>query len=392
MSRRTRVAIVGGGIGGLTTALALLGAGFNVRVYEQAQTLSEIGAGIQLAPNCTRILRRLGLLDRIAQVAFRPLAYQFRRWDDDRLLSQTPFGDTIEQRFGAPYFHIHRADLITLLSEAMPPGCVALGRRCVGVAEQNELVTIHFADAGTAEADIVVGADGIHSAVRTALLGPEAPRFTSQVAFRGLVPAERLAHLRIERYAITRLGPGAHFVQYFVSSGRFLNLVCLLDQTDWTRESWTDHGEVEELKAAYAGWHTTVRDIINALDTTLKWALFDRLPLPRWSFGRITLLGDACHPMLPYMAQGAAQAMEDAATLAACLARTDEPAAALQQYEALRLPRATRVQAAARGNAKRFHLPDGPEQEARDAAMAKSFGLSSEIDWLYGHDAGAIMP
>jgi salicylate hydroxylase len=388
------VAIIGAGIGGLTAALALLRAGFDARVFEQARTVSEIGAGIQLAPNCTRVLRRLGLLPAVERVAVRPLAFEFRRWDDGRLLSETPLGDTVERRFAAPYFHVHRADRTALLRDALPPGRVALGRRCVSVEERGERVLLRFADGGAAEADLAVGADGIHSGVRETLLGPDAPRFTGNIAFRGLVPAERVAHLGIGRRCTVRLGPGGHCVHYFVSAGRLLNLVCVLEQASWTRESWTDRGEVEELRAAFAGWDTAIRGAIDALDAMAKWALFDRMPLPRWCSGRVALLGDACHPMLPYLAQGAAQAVEDAATLAACLAaaaaRGDDLPAALRRYEALRLPRATRVQAMSRGNAARFHLPDGPEQRARDAAMASSFGLSPEIEWLFGHDAWKI--
>jgi salicylate hydroxylase len=386
-------AIIGGGIGGLTAALALLQIGLDVRVYEQARTLSEIGAGIQLAPNATRILRRLGILPAVEQVAVRPSAFEFRRWDDGRLLSETPLSDTVERQFAAPYWHAHRADLIAALGEALPAGRVVLGSRCVGVEERGDRVTLRFADGWTAEADLVVGADGIHSAVRAALLGPAAPHFTGNVAFRGLVAAERVAHLGLERRCTVRLGPGGHFVHYFVSAGRLLNMVCVLEQDSWTRESWTDPGDVAELRAAYADWYPAVCGMLDALIATSKWALFDRSPLPRWSFGRVTLLGDACHPMLPYMAQGAAQATEDAATLAACLAAAasrDELPTVLLRYEALRLPRATRVQAMSRGNAARFHLPDGPEQQARDVAMASSFGLSPEIEWLFGHDAWEI--
>jgi len=204
------VAVVGGGIGGLTAALTLLRADFDVHVYEQAPALSEVGAGIQLAPNCTRILRRLGLLPAIAGVAVRPSAFEFRRWDDNRVLSETPLGDTIEQAFGAPYYHVHRADLITILVQALPPDRIHLAHRCVGVAEKGERVEVGFADGSTLEADLVVGADGIHSEVRRALLGPEEPRFTGNVAYRGLVPVGRIAHLGLEHKTTSRLGPDAH--------------------------------------------------------------------------------------------------------------------------------------------------------------------------------------
>jgi salicylate hydroxylase len=183
------------------------------------------------------------------------------------------------------------------------------------------------------------------------------------------------------------MGPGRHCVHYFVSAGRLLNVVCVVEEDRWTRESWTDHGDPAELRAAFADWDPVVRALTDALDAPLKWALFDRLPFPRWSKGPVTLLGDACHPMLPYGAQGAAQAIEDAAVLAACLrAEPTDVAAALARYEALRHDRTARVQELSRGNATRFHLADGPDQQARDTAIASTNGLSPDIDWLYGFD------
>lgn len=388
MSRSTSIAVVGGGIGGLAAALALLRAGFDARVYEQSRALSQAGAGIQLAPNCTRILRRLGVLPAIERVAVAPSAFEFRRWDDGRLLSQTPLGAGIATRYGAPYLHAHRSDLVTVLAAAVGADRIDIGRRCIGVSADAAGAEIRFADGGGVAADVVVGADGIHSVVRESLFGPEQPRFTGHVAYRGLVPAERVGHLALRRRCTVRLGPGAHFVHYFVADGRLHNVVCVVEEESWTRESWTDTGDPDELRAAFGGWHGVVRGIIDALDPPLKWALFDRPPLPCWSAGPVTLLGDACHPMLPYGAQGAAQAIEDAAVLAECLSRAGgrEVPAALTRYETIRRGRATRVQQMSRSNGQRFHLPDGPDQEARDTAMKSSFGLSAEIDWLYGQD------
>jgi salicylate hydroxylase len=388
MPRSTTVAVVGGGIGGLSAALALLRAGFDARVYEQSHGVTEVGAGIQLAPNCTRILRHLGVLDAIERVAFAPDALDFRRWDDGRLLSVTPLGAGIAATFGAPYLHAHRRDLVAVLAAAVGADRIETGRRCIGLGSDGARAELRFADGGAATADVVVGADGIHSVIRAALFGPERARFTGHVAYRGLVPAERLGHLELEPICTARLGPGAHFVHYFVSGGRLHNVVCVMEEGSWTRETWTDPGDPDELRAAFAGWHPVVRGIIDALERPLKWALFDRPPLPRWSAGPVTLLGDACHPMLPYGAQGAAQAIEDAAVLATCLseADADDLPTALVRYETVRRGRASRVQEMSRVNGHRFHLPDGPDQEARDRAMASSFGLSPDIDWLYGHD------
>lgn len=383
------VAVVGGGIGGLTAAVALSEAGHDVRVYEQAGLLSEVGAGIQLAPNSTRILSRLGLLPAVGHIAVRPTAFEFRRWDDNQLLSHTPLGDAVEHTYGAPYLHVHRADLMAVLAEALPSARVETGRRCVGLTPHGRGTEVRFADGSHTTADVVVGADGIHSAVRQQLFGPQEARFLGHVAYRGLIPARRIAHLGLEPRCTVRLGPGAHFVHYYVSAGRYLNVVCVVEERSWTRESWTDRGDIADLHAAFTGWHPEVAAIIDALDTPLKWALLDRTPLSRWSHHGVTLLGDAAHPMLPFGAQGAAQAIEDAAVLAACLRTVDGPdvPAALARYESRRLDRTARVQAISQLNGQRFHLPDGPAQQARDTAMAASFGLSPEIDWLYGYDS-----
>jgi salicylate hydroxylase len=388
MSRATSVAVVGGGIGGLAAALALLRVGLDVRVYEQSRALSEVGAGIQLAPNCTRVLRGLGVLPAVERAGFAPAAFEFRRWDDGRLLSRTPLGVEIAATYGAPYLHAHRGDLVAVLADAVTADRIEIGRRCVGVSHDEVGAEVEFADGSSVRADVVVGADGIHSVVREALLGPQDARFTGHVAYRGLVAADRVAQLSLAPVCAVRLGPGAHFVHYFIAAGQLHNVVCVIEEESWTRESWTDPGDPDQLRAAFAGWHPVVGAIIDSLDRPLKWALFDRPPLPRWSTGPLTLLGDACHPMLPYGAQGAAQAIEDAAALAACLAGNSGPGvpAALARYEAIRRDRATRVQEMSRTNGRRFHLPDGPDQQARDTAMASSFGISPEIDWLYGHD------
>jgi len=230
--------------------------------------------------------------------------------------------------------------------------------------------------------------------VRRILFGPEQPHFTGCMCYRGLVPAKRLAHLQIPVEAQIWMGPGRHFVHYYVQNKRLLNFVAVIDQDTWTKESWTDRGNVADALAAFEGWHPQVRGILGAVDETFVWALFDRPPMAHWSVGRVTLLGDACHPMLPFMAQGAAQAIEDGTTLAACLAEAgkQDVAEALRLYELRRLPRTARVQALSANNKIRFHLPDGPEQIARDAEMARSvtdFSLDS-VAWLYGYDAGQL--
>ena len=386
-----RIAVVGGGIGGLSAALHLLHFGFDVQVYEQATALSEVGAGIQISPNASRLLHRLGLGPALDKVGVRPVGVHQRRWDDGRTLQRAPVGKEVEAAFGAPYYHFHRGDLLQVLADATPKDRVHLRHRLIGLDDRGERVRLDFAEAPAAEADLVVGADGIHSTVRGLLFEPEQPRFTGCIAYRGLVPAERLKHLGMEFLSNNWMGPHGHFVHYFVAAGRFVNFVAVQERDSWTKESWIEPGEVKDVLQLFRDWHPQVRAIIGAVDRTFIWGLFDRTPLERWSVGRVTLLGDACHAMLPFMAQGAAQSIEDGAALAACLMREPEVTAALRRYETLRLPRATKLQEMSRANKTRFHLPDGPAQQARDAQMAANGDRSiPAIGWLYAHDASVI--
>jgi salicylate hydroxylase len=388
-----RSAVIGAGIGGLAAALSLRRAGMMVDVYEQAPGFGEIGAGIQIGPNASRILHRIVPEAALAARAVRPLAVHQRRWDDGRTLQHAPLGPALEAAFGAPYYHFHRADLLQALASALPAERVHFRHRLAAIRDLGDRVEARFENGAVVAADVLVGADGIHSTARALLFGPDEPRFTGCIAYRGLVPAARLAALGLEVISNNWMGPGRHFVHYFVAGGTLVNFVAVIERDAWTRESWTDRGEKADLLAAFAGWHPQVHAIIEAVDETYIWALFDRAPLPRWSVRRATLLGDACHAMLPFMAQGAGQAVEDGASLAACLERLGQDAVpeALQLYEKLRLPRATRLQELSRLNKRRFHLPDGPEQQARDTDLSVRGDRSIEaIGWLYAHDAAAI--
>jgi salicylate hydroxylase len=393
--RALRIGIIGGGIGGLTAALSLRQAGFDVEVYEQAPELTQIGGGINMGPNAARVLRRLGLGDGLDREGVRPLGTHQRRWEDGRTLQKAQLNPQCERLYGAPHITIHRADLLAVIAAGFPPECVHLCHRLVGFADAGDSVEAWFANGARIDCDVLVGADGIHSAVRAQLFGDEKPRFAGCVAYRGLVPADRIADLGLELGSQSWVGPGGHFVHYFVSRGRLLNFVGWTEHDSWNREDWTDRATIARARAAFEGWHPQIRRIIAAADTCFIWALFDRDPLPRWSLGRATLLGDACHPMYPFMGQGAAQAIEDGAALAACLvaAGDDDPAAALHRYEELRLPRVTRLQELSRANKTRFHLPDGPAQEARDAEWSRAGDRSPDaLRWLYAHDPAVIEP
>ena len=388
-----RVGIVGGGIGGLSAALSLRAVGIDAHVYERAAALGEVGAGVQVSPNASRVLHGLGLAGALDRTGVRPAALHQRRWDDGRTLLRTPLAESLEATFGFPHYQMHRADLLAALAGGIPADRIHLWHRLTGLDEHAGGVRARFANGASADVDVLVGADGIHSTVREILFGAEKPRFTGCVAYRGLLPADRLRHLSLEVTVQIWMGPGRHFVHYFVSGRRLVNFVAVVEQDTWTRESWTDRGEVADALAAFDGWHPQVRGILEGVDETFVWALFDRAPLARWSAGRVTLLGDACHPMLPFMAQGAAQAIEDGATLAACLsAAGPDTAEALRRYQRLRLPRATRVQALSGDNKTRYHLPDGPAQRERDELLTtgtQDWSFNS-VAWLYQHDAGTL--
>ena len=387
-----RIAVIGAGIGGLTAALSLRQAGFEVDVYEQAPALTHIGGGINMGPNAARVLFRLGLHDGLLREGVCPIGTHQRRWEDGRTLQRAPLNPRCEQLYGAPHITIHRADLLAVISSAFPAERIHLGHRLTGLADKSDYVEAWFDNGVRIAPDILVGADGIHSAVAGALFGGEAPQFAGCVAYRGLVPVERVTDLGLELGSQSWVGPGAHLVHYFVSRGRLLNFVGWTEHDEWNREDWTDRATVVSALAVFEGWHPQVRRIIGAADECFIWALFDRDPLPRWSVGRVTLLGDACHPMYPFMGQGAAQSIEDGAALAACLALgADDPPAALRHYQELRLPRVTRLQQLSRANKLRFHMRDGPEQKARDAEWAQAGDRGPEaLRWLYEHDPATV--
>ncbi|WP_045743702.1 FAD-dependent monooxygenase [Actinoplanes rectilineatus] len=383
------VAIVGAGLAGLTLAAALRQAGVPVRVWEQTRTFGTVGAGIQLAPNATRLLHRLGLRDRLRDTAVRPSAIEMRRWDDDAVIARTELGTACERQFGAPYLTVHRADLHEALLGLLPPGTVRPASRCVSVTENDHGATLHFEDGTTDTATLVAGADGIHSAVREGL-ATDRPRFSGQTIHRALVPAGRVPELLVDPKVVLWLGPDQHAVSYPVAGGRLVSFGATMPAATWRTESWTAAGSPGDLAAAYDGWHPQVRRLIDGVDTVSRWALHDRDPVPHWSGRHVTLVGDAAHPMLPFVAQGANQAIEDAIILARCLTETDlSIPEALQRYEQLRRERVDRVHGLSRGNATTFHVDDGAGRRERDDTLAAERRLQEQA-WLYGYDAAEL--
>ena len=389
--------VVGGGIGGVTAALCLHAVGIDVELFERSDALKQVGAGIQLSPNGMKVLARLGLDAAVASVAFRPEALGMRLGRSGTTIFSIPMGAGAEQRYGAPYLHTHRADLMQVLSQALAqraPHALHLGRDLSGFTQDTQGVTAEFNDGSTATGDVLIGADGIHSAVQAALFGPSPARFTGNVAWRLVVPADDRLRALVPPWATIWVGPGRHAVTYWLRRGELVNFVGIVEQDGWQKESWTEPGDIEDLRRDFAGWADPVTEIIARAQACHRWALFDRDPLERWGEGRVTLLGDACHPMLPFLAQGAVMAIEDAWVLAHSLASRSAVPDALRSYEATRRPRTTRVQQAARTQMGRYHQRTLIGQLATYTPMWLAAHLApaqvrSMQDWLYKVDVTA---
>jgi salicylate hydroxylase len=386
-----RVAIVGGGLGGLAAALFLRNAGMDVMVYEQAQVLREIGAGIVVSPNMVRPLAALGLADKLPTFAVRlDAAFEYRRWQDGSVLSVQAMGEECVRRYGAHCYVAHRADLLTLFQQALPSPLLCLDHRCVAVRQDEHEAELTFTnragDETQVKADVVIAADGIHSVIRDAIASKIGARFSGLCAFRCLVPAQEAPEFALRAVHTVWIGPGRHLVHYPVSGGRLVNIVAIVPAGEWRTESWTAEGRICDLLKEFEVWDSRLHQLISCATETKRWALYDRAPLENWTCGRIALLGDAAHAMLPFFAQGAAQSVEDAVVLADCLRRADRSSVqqVLQRYEAIRRPRASRVQLMSRGREVRNHLPDGPEQQQRDVELADGNPLRDSA-WLYGH-------
>jgi salicylate hydroxylase len=398
MARAPRIVIIGGGIGGLAAALALERRGAETIVCEQAPNLSEIGAGLNLTPNAIKALRALGVEDDVNAIASGSDFLNIRSWKSGRFISRTRRGD-FREKFGAPNLSVHRADLLGVLAGALKTTDVRTGARAVSVEGHANNAVARFADGSEIEADILVGADGIHSVVRNSLFGADAPRFTGCICWRGMAPAEAIPRDIVIADGALWMGPHGHVVHYPVRRGELLNIVAHCDSDAWTEESWTHECDVSEPATTYARWHSDLTRIFPCSERWYKWALYDRDPLEKWSVGRATLLGDSAHAMLPYLGQGAAQAIEDACVLAAAVAKQpDDLDAALSSYQRIRAPRAKAAVLGSRARAKENHLASPWARLQRDVKfkLRETFGgggksgdnTAFQVGWLYGYDVG----
>ena len=380
--------IIGAGIGGLSCAALLLRRGYEVRVLEQAPALAEVGAGIQFSANSTRVLRSLGVLAAVEAVSVTPIEYRFRLHSTGELLQTIPLGAVHAERHGAPYYLAHRADVHNILYDAvrsLQANVVSLDARVVAVLEDDRGVTVRCANGAEHSADLVIGADGIHSMLRQRNLGDTPARFTGNVAWRCMLPAARLPPGFKDPVVEVWAGPKRHVVIYPIRGGEWINFVGIVEDSGWRNESWTVKSSWQDLHAEFAAWHPGVRDVVAAVeqDQCYRWALLDRPPARGWSTARTTLLGDAAHPTLPLLAQGANMAIEDGEILCRALGQADSLAVALQLYQRNRFERTARVQSESAANVSLFHNDSDDELRRMFAARKMDRERSS---WLYNYD------
>ena len=390
-----KIAIVGGGIGGLTAALALSQNSHDVTVFERSAGIREIGAGVQISPNAGRLLHSLGLGAAYSEISVNPHRVVLRRWEDDSIIRATDLDESFISQHQVPLANVARNELVEIIGNAVAARAnvtLKFSTHVVAVEPGESSSVVLFSDGSSQTFDIVIGADGIHSVVRPCVGGVDKPRFSGSAAYRALVPRSAVEDLPID--VTNRMGPDRHVVSYFIGRNRsHLNLVCISPEDSWESESWTEQGTMEDLYSRFEGWSSDFLSLLGRVEEPVfRWALYDREPLEQWGIGTTTLLGDACHPMLPFMAQGSCQAIEDAVVLARCLSdvSTSDAASALRRYEDARQGRTAQVQTSSLMNRDLFHMVDGQEQQDRDLIFSISPPGMSILDWVYEYDALAV--
>jgi len=383
-----KIIIAGAGLGGLAAAANLLEEGFDVEVYEQAPALGEVGAGIQLSANATKVLINLGLKEKLEEICVHPQAVKFRLFDTGEVISEFPLGEDHKKKFGAPYYHVHRAELHQMLADkvtSLKADAIHLGVTATGYTEEENKVYLNTADGQKIEGDMLIGADGIKSAIRAQMHGDEPANYTGEVAWRIMIPSEQLPEGYMDHIFTNWVGPDRHMVVYYVSGGKYLNLVGCGEKPEWKEEGWTIKAPWSQLKNDYAGWHEDIQTAIDLADkdACYCWALNNRPKLPFWSTKRVTLLGDSAHPTLPYMAQGAVMAIEDGAVLRRALATDLNVTQALNLYERNRIDRTARIVNESTEHAALYHHKT--HEEFREAFAKKDVG-EDRGKWLYNYD------
>ena len=391
------ILIAGAGIGGLTAALALLKRGFDVRLYEQAAELREVGAGLQLSPNALRALFNLGVEDAVRSVSSVPSGKEVRLWNTGQTWKLFDLGASAVESYGYPYFMIYRPDLHRLLADAvraLSADAVVLGAACTSFEQDDEGMTLKLTDGREVHGAALIGADGVHSRMRNQLFGADHPTFSGCLAWRGVIPIEKLPTALRRSVGSNWVGPGAHVIHYPLHGGALMNFVGIVERGDWQVESWTERGTHEECHRDFTGWHESVHTMIECLEVPFKWALMGREPLARWSHGRATLLGDACHPTLPFLAQGAAMAIEDGYVLARCIERwPSNLPQALARYEQLRLERTSEIVRRSTENGRRFHNPALADAAGAAAYVDREWSppkVHERYDWLFRYAVDEI--
>lgn len=387
-----RVLVAGGGIGGIAAALAILKHNPDVQVFEQALELKEVGAGVQISPNGNRALHWLGVFERLRTMSSNADSKVVRLWNTGRTWPAFDFGDETVRRFGYPYLTVYRPDLLQVLAEAVDsqsPGAIRLGRKVISFSQTSNDVTLHFEDGQSVSGDILIGADGVHSKVREGLGERRPPKFSGLVAWRGTIPMSALPARMNRSIATVWLGPNGHIVHYPLRGGKLMNFVATIERGGWHNDSWSARGSNEECVADFAGWHEDVTIMMRAAPTLFKWALMQRPELDTWTAGRVTLLGDACHPTLPLLAQGAVMALEDAVVLGRSLAMASDPVAALIRYERARKDVTRRKVAGAFESLSRFHNEAFVSDDRADPVIEREWGreaVERRYTWMFAED------
>jgi len=391
------ILIVGAGIGGLTAALALLQRGHDVEVYEQAEQLGELGAGVQISANGSRVLFALGLEAALRAVWCEPAGKEIRLWNTGETWKLFDLGAESAARYGAPYFMIHRGDLHQVLIDAvraLKPDAIRLRARCTGFEDDGRSVTLHLANGEPINGDALIAADGVHSVIRKQLFGGDTAQFTGCVAWRGLIPVAKLPPRFARNVGVNWVGPGGHVINYLLRRGELFNFVGIVERSDWRVESWTDKGTREECAADFPGWHEDIHELIRNIEQPYKWALLSRDTFGRYTIGRATLVGDAAHATLPMLAQGANMAIEDGMVLARCMSLTELPIAVrLERYNVVRHDRTRKLVQGAAEMAKRFHNPALAEAAGAKAYVDAQWNettVKQRYDWIFEYDATTV--